>query len=52
MTNFVSVIFVNSSNRAQNLVTLASSSGASTSSKIQIGAGLVKKTANIRDKAV
>ena len=41
-----------SSNKAQNLVTFASSRGASTSSKMQIGAGLVKKTANIRDKAV
>ena len=50
--NLVSVIFVNSSNREQNLVTFASSSGASTSSKIQIGAGLVKKTAKTSDNAV
>ena len=50
--NLVSVIFVNSSNKEQNLVTLASSKGASTSSKIQIGAGLVQKTAKTRDKAV
>ena len=46
------VILVNSSSKLQNLVTLASSKGASTSSKTHIGAGLVKKTANIRDKAV
>ena len=52
MINFVSVIFVNSFSNAQNLVTFASSNGASTSSKTQIGDGLVKKTANIRDKAV
>ena len=50
--NLVSVIFVSSSNKEQNLVTFASSKGASTSSKIQIGEGLVKKTANINDKAV
>ena len=52
ITNLVSVIFVNSLRREQNLVTLASSKGASTSSKIQIGAGLVKKTAKTKDKAV
>ncbi len=52
MINFVSVIFVNSSNKAQNLVTFASSNGASTSSNTQMGAGLVKKTAKIRDNAV
>ncbi len=45
--NFVSVIFVSSSINEQNLVTFASSSGASTSSRIQIGAGLIKNTANI-----
>ena len=50
--NLVSVIFVNSSNKVQNLVTLASSSGASTSSKTQMGAGFVKKTAKTNDKAV
>ena len=38
--------------KLQNLSTFASSSGASTSSRIQIGDGLVKKTANISDKAV
>ena len=52
MINLVSVIFVNSSNNEQNLVILASSSGASTSSKTQIGEGLVKKTAKISDNAV
>ena len=46
------VIFVNSSNKLQNLVTFASSKGASTSSSTQIGEGLVKKTAKIKDKAV
>ena len=50
--NFVSVIFVNSSINEQNLVTFASSSGASTSSRIQIGAGLIKNTANIKAIAV
>ena len=50
--NFVFVIFVNSSSKAQNLVTLASSKGASTSSKTQIGEGLTKNTAKINDKAV
>ena len=50
--NLVSVILVNSSNKEQNLVTLASSRGASTSSKIQIGAGLVKNTAKTSDNAV
>ena len=48
----VEVIFVNSSNRLQNLVTFASSKGASTSSNTQIGAGLVKNTAKINDNAV
>ena len=43
---------VSSSRRLQNLVTLASSKGASTSSKTQIGEGLDKKTAKIRDNAV
>jgi hypothetical protein len=46
------VIFVSSYKRLQNLVTLASSSGASTSSSTQIGDGLVKKTAKIKDNAV
>ena len=40
------------SKRPQNLSTLASSSGASTSSSTQIGDGLVRKTANINDSAV
>ena len=52
MINFVFVIFVSSSNKLQNLVTLASSKGASTSSSTQIGEGLVKKTAKISDSAV
>ena len=39
------MIFVNSSSNPQNLVTLASSKGASTSSKTHIGEGLTKKTA-------
>ena len=46
------MIFVKSSNNPQNLVTLASSNGASTSSKTQIGEGFTRKTANIRDNAV
>ena len=46
--NLVEVIFVNSFKRLQNLVTFASSSGASTSSNTQIGEGLVKNTANIK----
>ena len=50
--NFVLVILVSSSRRLQNLVTLASSSGASTSSNTQIGEGLVKKTAKIKESAV
>ena len=44
--------FVSSSNNPQNLVTFASSKGASTSSKTQIGEGLTKNTAKISDKAV
>ena len=36
----------------ENLPTFVSSRGASTSSKMQIGAGLDKKTANKSDKAV
>ena len=52
MINLVFVIFVNSSSRVQNLVTLASSKGASTSSNTQIGEGLTKKTAKTNDKAV
>ena len=50
--NFVLVIFINSSRRLQNLVTFASSSGASTSSNTQIGEGLVKKTAKIKERAL
>ena len=50
--NLVLVIFVSSSSKPQNLVTLASSKGASTSSNTQIGEGFVKKTAKIRDRAV
>ena len=46
------VIFVRSSNNPQNLVTFASSSGASTSSRTQIGDGFTKNTANTKDKAV
>ena len=52
MINFVLVIFVSSSSNPQNLVTFASSKGASTSSKTHIGEGLTKKTAKINDKAV
>ena len=44
--------FCKSSSKLQNLVTFASSKGASTSSNTQIGDGLVKKTAKIKDKAV
>ena len=44
--------FVSSSNRLQNLVTFASSNGASTSSRTHIGDGFVKKTAKISDNAV
>ena len=50
--NLVFVIFVNSSNSVQNLVTLASSSGASTSSKTHIGEGLTRNTAKINERAV
>ena len=50
--NLVLVILINSSSKLQNLVTLASSRGASTSSKTQIGEGFVKNTANIKDRAV
>ena len=50
--NLVLVILVSSSNKPQNLVTLASSKGASTSSKTHIGEGFTKKTAKIKDKAV
>ena len=46
------MIPVSSSNKEQNLVTLASSKGASTSSKTQIGEGLTKNTAKINDNAV
>ena len=48
----MSVIFVSSSSKLQNLVTFASSRGASTSSNTQIGDGLVKKTAKINESAV
>tara|TARA_Y100000992_G_C20916238_1_gene327783 strand:- start:147 stop:344 length:198 start_codon:yes stop_codon:yes gene_type:complete len=50
--NFVFVIFVNSSSKPQNLVTLASSKGASTSSNTQIGEGFTKNTAKTKDSAV
>ena len=50
--NFVSVFFTISARRSQNLTVLESSSGASTSSRIQIGLGLAINTAKIRDKAV
>ena len=50
--NLVLVILISSSSKLQNLVTLASSSGASTSSNTQIGEGLVKKTAKIKERAV
>ena len=50
--NLVLVIFINSSSRLQNLVTLASSSGASTSSNTHIGDGFVKNTAKIKERAV
>ena len=50
--NLVFVILVSSSSKEQNLVTFASSNGASTSSKTHIGEGLTKKTAKIKDKAV
>ena len=43
---------LNSSSKEQNLVTLASSNGASTSSKTQMGEGLTKKTAKTKDSAV
>ena len=52
MINLVLVMFVNSSSKEQNLVTLASSKGASTSSKTHIGEGLTKNTAKIKDNAV
>ena len=45
-------MFVSSSSNPQNLVTLASSSGASTSSRTQIGDGFVKKTAKTNESAV
>ena len=46
------VIFVRSSSKELNLVTFASSNGASTSSSTHIGAGLIKKTAKINANAV
>ena len=50
--NFVLDVFAISSTRLQKRSTLVSSSGASTSSRTQIGAGFDKKTANKRDNAV
>jgi MFS family permease len=50
--NRVSVRRVISSSRSQNRTTLASSSGASTSSSTQIGAGLARNTAKISASAV
>jgi hypothetical protein len=52
MMNFVFVILVSSSNNQQNLVTLASSNGASTSSKTQMGDGFTKNTAKMSERAV
>ena len=52
MRKRVSVRRVISSSRSQKRVTFASSSGASTSSSTQIGAGLARKTAKIRASAV
>ena len=52
MMNFVEVVFLSCSNKLQNLVTFASSSGASTSSSTHIGAGFVKNTAKTKDNAV
>ena len=49
--NLVSVLEFISSNNLQNLTMLASSSGASTSSKTQIGLGLARKTAKIKEIA-
>ncbi|GIS77753.1 MAG: hypothetical protein CM1200mP13_11120 [Candidatus Pelagibacterales bacterium] len=46
--NLVLVILISSSSKLQNLVTLASSSGASTSSNTHIGEGFVKNTAKIK----
>ena len=45
-------MFVSSSKSEQKRVTFASSNGASTSSRTQIGEGLVKNIANTNDKAV
>ena len=44
-------LYVSSSRRLQNLVTFASSKGASTSSNTHIGEGFVKNTAKIKDKS-
>src|SRR5918911_1607233 len=52
MTKRVSVLRVISSSRSQKRSTLWSSSGASTSSSTQIGAGLVRNTAKMRASAV
>ena len=50
--NFVLEVFAISSTRLQKRSTFVSSSGASTSSRTQIGAGFDKKTANKSEKAV
>ena len=49
--NLVSVLDFIWSNNLQNLIILESSSGASTSSRTQIGLGLAKKTAKIKEIA-
>ena len=48
----VSVLAVISRSKSQNRATFVSSRGASTSSRTQIGAGFVRKTAKIRARAV
>ena len=50
--NFVFVFFFNSKSILQNFSTLFSSNAASTSSKIHIGDGLIKKIENINEIAV
>src|SRR3569832_568308 len=52
ITKRVSVDLIISSSRSQKRSTLWSSSGASTSSSTQIGAGLVRNTAKIKAMAV
>ena len=47
MRNFVFEFFDRSSSVSQNFLTLVSSNGASTSSRIHTGAGFSRKTANI-----